>query len=71
MNKYRVKGTVQIRAKTEFLVLAKSPDEAWDLCEDHPRDCLNLSTLEQKACDRMEFEADEIIEIGKRVSRRA
>jgi len=66
MKKYRVKGVVHIKANAEILMLARSMGEAWNLCEDHPEDFLNLSTLDAKACEVIEFDVDEIIKIAGR-----
>lgn len=71
MKKYRVKGQVNLKAEAEVLVLAGSPDEAWDLCEDHPAEFLNLATLETKACREMTFDVDDVMEIKTVMTRRA
>ena len=63
MNKYRVEGTMKAKGKIEFIVLAKGLDEAMDLCDEDPRDFVDLSMLDSKDCE-MEFEADEVIEVG-------
>lgn len=67
MNKYRVKGTMRVKGEVEFIILARGLDDAMDLCEEDPRDFINLSSLEPNTCE-MEFEADEVVEVGDRTS---
>ena len=70
MNKYRVEGTMVAKGKVEFIVLARSLDDAMDLCDEDPRDFLDLSALESNTCE-IAFEAGEVIEVGpKAVSSR-
>jgi inactivated superfamily I helicase len=65
MNKYRVEGTMKAKGKVEFLILARSLEDAMDLCDEDPRDFVALSMLDSKDCE-MEFEADEVVEVGLR-----
>ena len=53
------------KGKVEFIVLARSLDDAMDLCDEDPRDFIGLSMLEPGECE-LEFETNEITEIGNR-----
>jgi len=64
MNKYNVTGSMRVKGEVEFLILAKSLDDALDLCEEDPRNFADITMLNSKTCE-MEFEADEVIEVGK------
>ena len=63
MNKYRVKGKMRVKGEVEFLILAKSLDDAMDICDENPGDFTDISMLNSKTCE-MEFEADEVVEVG-------
>ena len=63
MNKYKVKGTMRVKGTVEFLVLTQSFEDAMYLCDEDPRDFVDLSMLEAGECE-MEFEADEVVEVG-------
>ena len=70
MNKYRVRGTMKATGKIEFIILARSLDDAMDICGEDPRDFINYSTLGSDQCS-VEFAPDEVIEVGNSIGHRA
>ena len=68
MNKYRVEGTMRAKGKVEFIILARDLDDAMDICDEDPRNFINLSALNCNTCE-MEFDADEVIEVGDRIQK--
>jgi len=63
MNKYRVEGTMRVKGSVEFIILARTLDDAMAICGEDPRDFIDLAMLESGECE-MEFKADEVIEVG-------